>query len=121
MVGVNANLPDQAGSSVLGATDTGGLWGNPGVGGTAQNLYASGINNAQYLGSAANFYVVTSSGTTGTGGNGTPGRLFQAASLVLDANGNLSVVPTAPVPLPAAVWLFGSGLIGLAGVSRRRR
>jgi hypothetical protein len=27
----------------------------------------------------------------------------------------------APVPLPAAAWLFGSGLLGLAGVARRRR
>jgi hypothetical protein len=27
----------------------------------------------------------------------------------------------APVPLPAAVWLFGSGLFGLAGLARRRR
>ena len=26
-----------------------------------------------------------------------------------------------PVPLPAAVWFFGSGLIGLIGVSRRKR
>ena len=26
----------------------------------------------------------------------------------------------APVPLPAAVWLFGSGLLGLIGVARRR-
>lgn len=27
----------------------------------------------------------------------------------------------AAVPVPAAVWLFGSGLLGLAGVARRRR
>ena len=27
----------------------------------------------------------------------------------------------APVPVPAAVWLFGSGLIGLAGVARRKK
>jgi hypothetical protein len=27
---------------------------------------------------------------------------------------------TTPVPLPAAVWLLGSGLLGLAGVGRRR-
>jgi hypothetical protein len=27
----------------------------------------------------------------------------------------------APVPLPAAVWLFSSGLAGLVGISRRRR
>ena len=25
------------------------------------------------------------------------------------------------VPVPAAVWLFGSGLLGLAGIARRRR
>jgi len=30
-------------------------------------------------------------------------------------------VVTSPVPVPAAVWLFGSGLIGLAGVARRRK
>ena len=26
-----------------------------------------------------------------------------------------------PVPIPAAVWLFASGLIGLVGIGRRRR
>lgn len=28
---------------------------------------------------------------------------------------------TSPVPVPAAVWLFGSGLMGLVGVARRRK
>jgi len=28
---------------------------------------------------------------------------------------------TSEVPVPAAVWLFGSGLIGLAGIARRRK
>ena len=28
---------------------------------------------------------------------------------------------TAPVPVPAAVWLFGSGLLGLIGVARRKK
>lgn len=34
-------------------------------------------------------------------------------------NANFDFV--APVPVPAAVWLFGSGLVGLVGVARRRR
>ena len=29
--------------------------------------------------------------------------------------------PTTVIPVPAAVWLFGSGLIGLAGVARRKK
>jgi len=44
-------------------------------------------------------------------------------------NGNLStvqdarfrVIAASPVPVPAAVWLFGSGLIGLVGFARRKK
>jgi hypothetical protein len=42
-----------------------------------------------------------------------------------DARGNSFVFdtfePIAPIPLPAAVWLFGSGLVGLTAVARRKR
>ena len=34
--------------------------------------------------------------------------------------GNTLAVDVQAVPVPAAVWLFGSGLIGLVGVARRR-
>ena len=33
----------------------------------------------------------------------------------------ITSVEVGAVPVPAAVWLFGSGLIGLAGVARRRK
>ena len=33
----------------------------------------------------------------------------------------VTAVTAPPIPVPAAVWLFGSGLIGLVGVARRRK
>jgi len=40
---------------------------------------------------------------------------------VLGTNGGLStVVSSTAVPVPAAVWLFGSGLLGLVGVAKRK-
>jgi hypothetical protein len=35
-------------------------------------------------------------------------------------SGSTLAVDLAPIPVPAAVWLFGSGLLGLVGVARRR-
>lgn len=40
--------------------------------------------------------------------------------IAFDSGGSESFVNTL-VPVPAAVWLFGSGLLGLVGVARRRR
>jgi hypothetical protein len=62
----------------------------------------------------------------GFSGNGNTGKLqsYILGSATLDTSGNLTItansVTPPPVPLPAAVWLFGSGLLGLFGVSRRR-
>ncbi len=47
-----------------------------------------------------------------------------AAMWTLAANGTLTyAAPTvvSAVPVPAAVWLFGSGLLGLVGISRRKK
>ena len=43
----------------------------------------------------------------------------QLSLQVLDASG--APLALSPVPVPAAVWLFGTALIGLAGYSRRRK
>lgn len=40
--------------------------------------------------------------------------------LIGTAWGSFRFAAAAPVPVPAAVWLFGSGLLGLAGVARRK-
>jgi hypothetical protein len=48
---------------------------------------------------------------------GTAALTGSGATLALSFTGN-GAPP--PVPLPAAVWLLGSGLLGLAGVARRR-
>lgn len=59
-------------------------------------------------------------------GGGTTGLMssYILGSATLAADGTLAITgngTVAPVPLPAAVWLFGSGLMGLVGVSRRRK
>ena len=45
------------------------------------------------------------------------GVLQDPSALVL----TISNVDFAPVPLPAAVWLFGTGLVGLIGLARRKK
>lgn len=44
-----------------------------------------------------------------------------AGSWTLSSTGMLTYAATSQVPVPAAVWLFGSGLVGLIGVARRKQ
>jgi len=59
-------------------------------------------------------------GLTGNGGTG-QAQVYDIGSILLSTAGVLTFTAnTSTVPLPPAVWLLGSGLLGLAGVGRRR-
>lgn len=99
----------------LGANPGGNVWGastgnNPG----STDLYGQLPNQAGLaLGQATTLY-----GLTGNSDNGGQNQSYiLGTNLTLDAAGKLTV---SSVPLPAAVFLFGSGLLGLFGVGRRR-
>jgi hypothetical protein len=40
------------------------------------------------------------------------------ATITLDSAGNLTIT-NSPVPVPGALWLLGSGLLGLVGLRRK--
>ena len=56
---------------------------------------------------------------SGTGYDDTPGQWNFTAQTANDVTFSWSSSTVSAVPVPAAVWLFGSGLVGLAGVARR--
>jgi hypothetical protein len=68
--------------------------------------------------STAFFKALNSTGTVETVISGVWSLVFNAVGGSA-TSATLTWTPTA-VPLPAAVWLLGSALLGLAGVSRRR-
>jgi hypothetical protein len=77
-----------------------------------------GANDLGTLGTSYQLF-----GFTGNNSKAATIQSYLLGTATLAANGTLTITgnSTAPVPLPAAVWLFGSGLMGLVGVSRRRK
>ena len=49
------------------------------------------------------------------------GELRIGIHVINFASGGSESFVNSPVPVPAAVWLFGSGLVGLAGIARRKK
>ena len=80
---------------------------------------------------AAMFYLGATSNDTSNNdpGNAAPAVRYQNSSqfatLTLDTSGvvtyNLAAAQVAAVPLPAAVWLMGAGLMAIGGAARRRK
>lgn len=58
---------------------------------------------------------------TAFGSNAMPALVRQLGSWRLAADGTLSFTSVQPVPVPAAAWMLGSGLLALAATTRRRR
>ena len=84
----------------------------------------TGQNFAGSVGSALGFYDVTTTSAhkdVVTPYANSTGAGYWFLSTSGDLTWNVPTAGTAPVPLPAAVWLLGSGLLGMAGIARRRR
>lgn len=87
-----------------------------------QNWASQAVFNATGgVGDSLPFYFLTASSTSA----GAPATNTKYASATgaafnwtLNADGSLAY---SAVPIPAAVWLFGSGLLGLIGITRRRK
>jgi hypothetical protein len=79
---------------------------------TGGNTGGNPMADGPFAGMNANFDVMTLTAT----GFDSSGSIDPFCDF--DPSGNLCAPP---VPVPAAVWLFGSGLLGLVGVARRRK
>ncbi len=108
-----SNSPAGEQSRVFVSSDTfaysgyswGDNWGN-GVDFNATNL----------LGQSSDVYFT--SFVDGVGSMATYDPLMSAS---LASDGTFALSAVSAVPVPAAAWLFGSGLVGLVGVARRRK
>ena len=103
----SANWADAGGSIVISPVTTGGmeqvylrLVNGTTVTSTAGNITFWGKDDANYNSITVNWTVA--------------GGTLALDLLVPDDKDNV-----APVPIPAAVWLLGSGLLGLVGIRRR--
>jgi len=84
-------------------------------GGSANNLWQGpiGVNPEVDYGSSAELYLATIDGVTFSG------EVFSFEGQFLLADDALTFGSVSAVPVPAAAWLFGSALLGMAGIRRR--
>ena len=121
---LNANITGQAGNTSTTSTfgtnpGSSGVWDATATGATIGNWFSNGAPTfpglpTNELGTNQELYGVTGNGTSSV----KTVQVYDLGAVTLSSNGTLSNVSA--VPIPAAVWLFGSGLLGLAGVGRRK-
>lgn len=87
-------------------------------GSLAGGQLVSGQQFGGSVGQSLNFYNMTTTSAHKAVNTAYSGFWYLSTSGDLTYN---VVSSSAPVPLPAAVWLLGSGLLGMAGIARRRR
>lgn len=99
------------------------VWDSLGAIDLSQELVGQEIENKGFWGPGSvtgdagefSFFAVEGSGAPGSSGS-----FFQIATA--EGQGNVMTLTSFhPVPLPAAVWLFGSGLCGAITINRRKR
>ncbi|QPK64232.1 hypothetical protein IVG45_04480 [Methylomonas sp. LL1] len=118
-----ASLPIDAGKDgrwdALGDTT---MANNSAVVGTA--IYKTAVNNSTgNIETLINYFLAAGDYSIGTGG------AFGSTGTVIDANvgdhaGSYAIqasLSVQAVPVPGAVWLFGSAVAGLVGLNRRKR
>lgn len=86
-----------------------------------QGFGTNGLDSTIAVGGAGSgLYVVATNAGQLAFDNSYAANLFSLGTVNLSSAGVLSFQGVSSVPLPAAVWLLGSALLGLAGVGRRR-
>mgnify|MGYP001821111762 FL=1 len=107
VVGPWNNLPNASGGALVGFTT--GTTADPGSG---------AISGVDCSGTGGNYScTLVSAGNVGDAwGTFTGNPYYEVWNISLTRVGNATVIP-----VPAAVWLFGSGLLGLVGVARRKK
>jgi hypothetical protein len=83
--------------------------------------HTSGHSTEGGLGDSLGFYWVASNYSVD--GDGSSSRVVEFLgtwTLATDGTLTYSVAPASVIPVPAAVWLLGSALVGLVGVARRK-
>lgn len=86
--------------------------------GCSGQSFSNGVANFTWSGTYGDSYTLTYTATVPAGDPSGFGNVRYYLQLVGTVEGG-GTPP--PVPVPAAAWLLGSGLLGLVGVARRRK